>query len=132
MLLEQLIRNAKRCSLIAVSPVFDEEFIHRAVCERQVIAIYLRDTAEHIFDRLVFSDEHDARYANDEDKNKHIILRISGKISWRWVKHAAIFPGNMRWMAETIAEDLSMQIRERIQQEIVSRKWMSCSWLWTD
>ena len=31
---------------------------------------------------------------------KHIALRISDKISWRWIKYAAIFLGDMRWMAE--------------------------------
>lgn len=121
-LLEQLIRNVKGCSVIAVSPIFYEEYIHRAVCERQVIAIYLRDTPEHIFDRLVFSDEHDVAYADDEYKNKHkaycledirqdilAMDKVCRNIPWRYEMDGRT--------AETIAEDLSRQIKERIQQE---------------
>ena len=122
MLLEQLIRNVRGCSVIAVSPIFYEEYIHRAVCERQVIAIYLRDTPEHIFDRLVFSDEHDVVYADDEYKNKHkayyledirqdilAMDKVCRNISWKYEMDGRT--------AETIAEDLSRQIKERIQQE---------------
>ena len=122
MLLEQLIRNVRGCSVIAISPIFYEEYIHRAVCERQVIAIYLRDTPEHIFDRLVFSDEHDVVYADDEYKNKHkaycledirqdilAMDKVCRNIPWRYEMDGRT--------AETIAEDLSRQIKERIQQE---------------
>ena len=122
MLLEQLIRNVRGCSVIAVSPIFYEEYIHCAVGERQVIAIYLRDTPEHIFDRLVFSDEHDVVYADDEYKNKHkayyledirkdilAMDKVCRNISWKYEMDGR--------KAETIAEDLSKQIKERIQKE---------------
>lgn len=37
----------------------------------QVIAIELQDSAEHIFERLVFSDENDNIYKDDEYKEQH-------------------------------------------------------------
>ncbi|NLK96538.1 MAG: hypothetical protein GX272_00445 [Epulopiscium sp.] len=36
-----------------------------------VIAIELQDSKEHIFERLVFSDENDNAYKDDEYKEKH-------------------------------------------------------------
>jgi hypothetical protein len=37
----------------------------------QVIAIELQDTEEHIFERLVFSDENDRIYIDNTYKEKH-------------------------------------------------------------
>lgn len=39
--------------------------------KKDVLAIELIDTAENIFDRLVFSDENDVIYEDDEYKNQH-------------------------------------------------------------
>lgn len=36
-----------------------------------VIAIELQDSEEHIFERLIFTDEEDNIYKDDEYKNKH-------------------------------------------------------------
>ncbi len=122
MLLEQLIRNVRGCSVIAVSPIFYEEYIHRAVGERQgsrsifVIHRSISLTVWYFRMNMMWY----MQMMNIKISIKHITLRISGKISWRWIRVAR----NISWRyemdgrtAETIAEDLSRQIKERIQQE---------------
>lgn len=50
-----------------------------------VLAIELSDSAENIFDRLVFSDENDIVYKDDEYKNKykkHYISEIREDLKW--------------------------------------------------
>lgn len=57
--------------VFAISPISYPEYF---VCHLQgddVLAVDLLDTPEHIFERLVFSDENDEIYEDSEYKNAH-------------------------------------------------------------
>lgn len=76
-------RDKKRCRLlrtlvklpgskvIAVTPLSYAGPIVPIINSKDVFSIELLDTPEHIFDRLVFSDENDVIYSDDEYKNEH-------------------------------------------------------------
>ncbi|MDO4331370.1 MAG: shikimate kinase [Eubacteriales bacterium] len=78
-----LERDLIRCSIInslisipsdkviAVTPLTHIVPIRHLFSEKDVLAIELLDSAENIFDRLVFSDENDNIYKDDEYKNRH-------------------------------------------------------------
>lgn len=57
--------------VFAITPIsYPTNFNQYLVC-KDVLAIELQDSPEHIFDRLVFSDENDYVYKDDEYKNAH-------------------------------------------------------------
>ena len=77
-------RDAKRCriikdvihkddsdKIIAVSPITYVDAIKPLMRSKDILAVELCDSAENIFDRLVFSDENDIIYTDDEYKNQH-------------------------------------------------------------
>jgi shikimate kinase len=70
-ILRDLIYEYKDNSVIAVSPIYYARSFNYLLDLKQVIGIELQDTAEHIFERLVFSDENDNVYKDDEYKEKH-------------------------------------------------------------
>ena len=70
-LLNQLASESISDKVIAVTPLSHIELIEDLVRSSNVISIELCDSAESIFDRLVFSDENDVIYKDDEYKNKH-------------------------------------------------------------
>lgn len=57
--------------VIAISPMSNRVYFEDMLKNKQVVAIELRDTVMNIFDRLVFSDENDQIYRNDDYKNAH-------------------------------------------------------------
>lgn len=70
--------------VIAVTPMSHPQYFARYL-EEDVLAVELRDTAENIFERLVFSDENDVIYKDDEYKNAHkkyFISDIMKDIQW--------------------------------------------------
>ena len=68
--LDRIVRD-KRDKVVAVTPIAYMEYIRKFLLRKNVLAIELCDTPEHIFDRLVFSDENDVVYQDDDYKNAH-------------------------------------------------------------
>ena len=61
----------KENKVIAISPMSYPEYFEKYIRREDVKAIELKDTAENIFERLVFSDENDCIYTDNEYKNAH-------------------------------------------------------------
>ncbi len=57
--------------VIAITPLSYFESLQPSLSWDEVISIELIDSAENILDRLVFSDENDVIYYDDEYKNRH-------------------------------------------------------------
>ncbi|MDQ2088067.1 shikimate kinase [Herbivorax sp. ANBcel31] len=70
-ILKNLLKEHKDNIVIAVSPIFYSRYFNSLLDLEQVIAIELQDSAENIFERLVFSDENDNIYTDEEYKQKH-------------------------------------------------------------
>lgn len=68
-ILSELVRENTEDMVVAVSPIGYSRFFNRIL--ENVIAIEFQDSAENIFDRLVFSDEEDNIYTDDEYKKEH-------------------------------------------------------------
>ena len=78
-----LERDAIRCRIlkhlvhktgnkaIAVTPMSCIKDIRYLFSSPDAVSIELTDSAENIFDRLVFSDENDVIYKDDDYKNQH-------------------------------------------------------------
>jgi shikimate kinase len=70
-ILSDIINESTGNIVIAVSPIWYARFFNRLLDLDRVIAIELQDSEEHIFQRLVFSDEEDNVYIDDEYKEQH-------------------------------------------------------------
>ena len=71
--------------VVAVTPISYIDGIKSLLYSQDVLSIYLYDSAENIFDRLVFSDENDRIYKDDEYKMQHrdhYISDISADLDW--------------------------------------------------
>lgn len=67
-------RNGNK--VIAVTPLSYIKDIRHLFSSPDVINIELTDSAENIFDRLVFSDENDVIYKDDDYKNRHKDMEV--------------------------------------------------------
>lgn len=70
-LLKQLISQSSSNKVIAITPLSHLGSIKKLLLTKNALSIELQDSAENIFDRLVFSDENDVIYTDDEYKNSH-------------------------------------------------------------
>jgi hypothetical protein len=70
-ILRNLLKEYKDNMVIAVSPIYNARNFNSLIDLEQVIAIELQDSEEHIFKRMVFSDENDNIYQDDEYKEQH-------------------------------------------------------------
>ena len=70
-ILKDLLKEYKDNMVIAVSPIYNARNFNSLLDLEQVIAIELQDSEEHIFERLVFSDENDNIYRDDLYKVQH-------------------------------------------------------------
>ncbi len=70
-ILRDLLNEYKDNRVIAVSPIYNARNFNSLIDLEQVIAIELQDTEEHIFERLVFSDENDNVYQDAVYKEQH-------------------------------------------------------------
>ena len=71
--------------VVAVTPISYIDGIKSLFNSQDVLSIYLYDSVENIFDRLVFSDENDVIYNDDEYKMQHMdhyIKDISADLDW--------------------------------------------------
>lgn len=83
-ILNQLVCNAGN-KVIAVTPLSYIKDIRYLFSSPDVISIELTDSAENIFDRLVFSDENDVIYKDDDYKNQHkdhYLEEIQADLDW--------------------------------------------------
>jgi len=69
--LKDLLEEYKDNIVIAVSPIYYARNFNSLLDLDKVIAIELQDSEEHIYKRLVFSDENDNIYKDDAYKEKH-------------------------------------------------------------
>lgn len=79
------ITQLENNKVLAVTPLSYIGSIRHLFSSDDTLAILLQDSAQHIFDRLVFSDEHDRIYKDVEYKNRHrdyYISAIQKDISW--------------------------------------------------
>lgn len=70
-ILKDLLKEYKDNMVIAVSPIFYARFFNSLIDLEQVIAIEMQDSEEHIFGRMIFSDENDNVYQDDAYKEQH-------------------------------------------------------------
>lgn len=90
-------RDKMRCELInslvsingnkvvAITPLSYIQTIRPLLSSTDILSIELIDSAENIFDRLVFSDENDVIYKDDEYKNEHrdyYLTEINKDLEW--------------------------------------------------
>ncbi len=71
--------------VVAVTPISYIDGIKSLLYSQDVLSIYLYDSAENIFDRLVFSDENDRIYKDNEYKmlhRDHYIRDIAADLDW--------------------------------------------------
>lgn len=69
--LKKIVEENKDNMVIAVSPIYYARNFNPLFKLENVVPIELQDSAEHIFQRLVFSDENDNIYTDDEYKEAH-------------------------------------------------------------
>jgi shikimate kinase len=107
--------------VIAVTPLSYFESLHSLLSSDEVISIELIDSAENIFDRLVFSDENDVIYKDDEYKNKHkdyYLSEIIDDLAWYGsvynnIKHHFHMSGRMPdAIAEALVKQYCLDIKE--------------------
>ncbi|MDR1620559.1 MAG: hypothetical protein LBS18_07860, partial [Clostridiales bacterium] len=83
-LLHSLIAR-KGDKVIAVTPLSHIQMIQPLLSSPDIFSIELLDSAENIFDRLVFSDENDTIYKDDDYKNAHreyYLSEINEDLEW--------------------------------------------------
>ncbi len=110
------ITQTKTDKVLAVTPLSHIDGIRHLFFAGDSLAIELRDAPEHIFNRLVFSDENDHIYEDDEYKNRHrdyYISEIRKDIAWYGriysdIKNKFNMKGNP---PETVAEQLIRKYR---------------------
>lgn len=120
--LKKIIADNKDNMVIAVSPIYEARNFNSLLDMEQVIAVELQDTEEHIFERLVFSDENDNVYQDDDYKNAHkdyyirdihqdivYVRRIFKKIQWKYF----VDNKSIDQAAEELSELLPEKIREK-------------------
>lgn len=72
-----MIMKKREDKVFVISPISYSQYFNRYLAREDVLAIELQDSLEHIFERLVFSDENDREYKDDEYKNAHKQYYIS-------------------------------------------------------
>ena len=111
--------------VIAVSPIYYARNFNYLLDRDNVIGVELQDSEEHIFERLVFSDENDNVYKDDEYKMQHkkhylkkihedimYVKRTFKKIQWKY------FMDNKS--VEQVAEELSPRSHHSLMKWVLS------------
>lgn len=70
-LIEEILFEDEGNKVIAVTPMSYSMFFNFVLKRKDILAIELQDSPQNIFDRLIFSDENDVVYKNDDYKNQH-------------------------------------------------------------
>lgn len=77
--------SRKGNKVVAITPLSYIHTISPLLSSIDIFSIELIDSAENIFDRLVFSDENDVIYKDDEYKNEHrdhYLSEINEDLEW--------------------------------------------------
>lgn len=69
--LKNLVHGCRRDAVVAVTPLGYARFYNGLIKEDGVTCIELCDSAEHIFERLVFCDENDVPYRDEAYASEH-------------------------------------------------------------
>ena len=69
--LKDILSKSDSSKIIAVTPISNMEYLSDIISNDSTLSIELQDSVENIFERLVFSDENDVIYKDDEYKNEH-------------------------------------------------------------
>ena len=112
-LLEEML-GMEEDEVIAVTPLSYPGDLLDLLDEPDIIAIELRDTPENIFDRIVFSDENDVVYKDDEYAQKHkeyYLREIREDLRWYGSVNQFIF--NKFDMAGMDAETVANRMIEK-------------------
>ena len=84
-MLKELVNENNEKTVIAVSPpVHYARNFNRLIEQKGVMAIELQDTKDHIFDKLIFTDENDEILEDDgykEQHKKHYLCEIQKDIT---------------------------------------------------
>lgn len=84
-LIISLLRKDDENKVIAITPLSYMDNLKPFLLSTNILSIELTDSAENIFDRLVFSDENDVIYNDDAYKNKHkvhYLKEIKADLAW--------------------------------------------------
>lgn len=84
-LLKELINENMKRTVIAVSPIYYAKNFNKLIEQEGVMAIELQDTKEHIFERLIFTDDNDEILKDDGYKEKyknHYLREIQQDITY--------------------------------------------------
>ena len=71
--------------VFAITPISYPDNFQKRICTEDILSIELYDTPENIFSRLIFSDENNHIYTDDEYKNEHkdhYLREIQGDLAW--------------------------------------------------
>lgn len=82
--MEKII-HLPEAKVFSICPISYSEYYHHLLDRQDIFAIELQDLPEHIFERLVFSNEHDELYHDIDYKYEHIdriLLEISSDIEY--------------------------------------------------
>ncbi len=123
--LREVIDNNGDNMVLAVSPIYYARNFNYFLQRENVIAVELQDTKEHIFERLVFSDENDQVYEDNEYKETHrdhylreirediqYVKATFSKIQWKY------FVDNKS--PEQAAEEIAQLFPEKIREKRAS------------
>lgn len=120
--LELLMKSKEQNKVIAISPIVYASVFDKYLLWANTIAIELQDSVTNIFDRLVFSDENDQCYIDNEYKNQHkehYLQDIQDDINYykpvfKNVRNKININGRL---PEEVAEDIIETFKEKIFSE---------------
>ena len=113
MVLEEIVKDGES-KVVAVTPISYPQYIRGSLRKKGALAVELRDTPENIFARLVFSDENDEIYTDEDYKEKYriqLIREIKKDLEW-YGKVYRIIPEKYDMNGETAEETADGLIRK--------------------
>ena len=70
-IIKEILRSGAKDFVLAVTPISYTDNFRTRIISEDILSIELYDTPENVFSRLVFSDEKDNVYSDDQYKNEH-------------------------------------------------------------
>lgn len=83
-IINKLLKSNKNM-VIVIAPIPYAETFRSNMFKDNILVLELYDTAENIFSRLVFRDENENTYEDEEYKNKykdHYLIEIQADLNW--------------------------------------------------
>ena len=123
-ILKKTVEENGEDMVVAVSPIYYARNFNSLLKRENIIGVELQDTEEHIFERLVFSDENDNVYKDDAYKMQHkkyyikeiheeimYLKRSFQKIQWKY------FMNNKS--VEQVAEELYQMLNRAVSRRSI-------------